>query len=428
MVSEYSLIKELETLKKGNISKKKIKKKTYYYLQYFINGKIHSEYIKKEDLENVKSQLKRRKEIETYLKNNKLKVSMSKRGKSLTGFLMMEDVKVAKFKDGVLEEIDESKAPLYIKRTKDLEGYLKSRNIDLDRVNARILLKVLGIQNKDQIISLYSHGATITDNYWFKPSGSKLKYKDISFSSDAYSELALSGKIPQLPSLGSPSPELTNIGSFEKCWRIINNEWWIYKSGSEDNIFSELFSYKIAELLDIPTAIYEYDNGYIRSKNFTNKYNFEPMFSLLDNNETYSNVFNCLYSINKDIARDYLKLICFDLVIYNVDRHNQNYGLLRDKHSGKIISLAPNFDNNLALLSYNKTLDQSPNKDAMISLFTKFIKENDIARELFKEIKFNDISISDLEKIYQSIPIKRNENLINNFILNRLEYIKSLQK
>ena len=38
----------------------------------------------------------------------------------------------------------------------------------------------------------------------------------------------------------------------------------------------------------------------------------------------------------------------------NVDRHIRNYGVLRNVDTGEILRLAPNFDNNIALL-YNGT-------------------------------------------------------------------------
>ena len=34
-----------------------------------------------------------------------------------------------------------------------------------------------------------------------------------------------------------------------------------------------------------------------------------------------------------------------------MDRHTENFGLLRDNDGGEIIKPAPNFDNNIALIS-----------------------------------------------------------------------------
>ena len=45
-------------------------------------------------------------------------------------------------------------------------------------------------------------------------------------------------------------------------------------------------------------------------------------------------------------------MLVFDAVIYNEDRHFGNFGILRDNHTGKIISPAPIFDNGLSLFNY----------------------------------------------------------------------------
>ena len=39
----------------------------------------------------------------------------------------------------------------------------------------------------------------------------------------------------------------------------------------------------------------------------------------------------------------------------NYDRHIDNYGILTDPKSGAVVSMAPNFDNNLALLTNDLT-------------------------------------------------------------------------
>lgn len=45
-------------------------------------------------------------------------------------------------------------------------------------------------------------------------------------------------------------------------------------------------------------------------------------------------------------------MLVFDSVIYNEDRHFGNFGVLRDNHTGQIISPAPIFDNGLSLFNF----------------------------------------------------------------------------
>lgn len=157
---------------------------------------------------------------------------------------------------------------------------------------------------------------TVTDRYWFRPEGSAAVYEDIRFKENYFSELALRGDPDSFSNRPSRTPELTNTGSFEKCWKLINGEWWMYKSGNEKEYFSELFICRLGEKLGLPMAHYELDGEYIRSKDFTNgaEVNFEPMRSLADDDEDYENCFNILNEISPDIAVQYLLLLWMDTV------------------------------------------------------------------------------------------------------------------
>lgn len=60
---------ELQNLKKGYISYKKIRGKTYSYLQWREAGKVHSKYIKKDELDAVLNELEMRHKCESSIKN-----------------------------------------------------------------------------------------------------------------------------------------------------------------------------------------------------------------------------------------------------------------------------------------------------------------------------------------------------------------------
>ena len=53
----YEKKTELSTLAEGYVSAKKISGRSYYYLQKRHNKKMHSSYIKPENLKNIKNQL-----------------------------------------------------------------------------------------------------------------------------------------------------------------------------------------------------------------------------------------------------------------------------------------------------------------------------------------------------------------------------------
>ena len=65
---------------------------------------------------------------------------------SITGELMSEDKVIATVKNGEITDCNETLLPLYLKRTKNLEGWLASRAIDTHRTNSRLLKKALRLR------------------------------------------------------------------------------------------------------------------------------------------------------------------------------------------------------------------------------------------------------------------------------------------
>ena len=426
------LKEKLRLLPKGYISIKNISNNRYFYLKYYDdNGKQISKYIKANEIEIVKKQLEERKRIEKEIKeyeNQSRNLSvLSNNIKNLTGNIMSGDVVVAKYNNGDLVYKNDKLCPLLINRTNSITAFFKGRAIDSNRTNSRLLKKVLNINtNRDEYVSLYAYGAVITDNYWFKPKGSKLKYKDICFNNDFYSDLALKGELEFYPKSPKHSPQITTIGSFEKCWKKIGDDWWLYKKGTKEQIFSEIFCSLLAKTMNIETAEYEYDDGFIRTKNFAKKYNFEPMYGLVGDDESYETIFNTLLNIDTNLADQYMMLSFFDCVVNNIDRHNENLGLLRNRKTGKIVSLAPNFDNNLALLGYDRKLKMKPSEDGLIKPFIKFLKNNKEAYKRFKTIKISKLNNKNIEKCIEQTRIDADGYDVINYVLDRYNYIKSI--
>ncbi len=431
----FDLIHRQNELPKGNIYKKVIKNNTYFYHQYRENGKNYSIKLNNDEIAPLKEQIEERKVIEknikALLKNGNREIELSTFAKEYTGYVMSGNIVVAEFNKGVLVPPTHKLCPLVIKRTNSIYEFLKSRSIDSGRTNSRLLRKVLNINVKDDtLVSLCSYAASISDNYWFKPKHSKLKYEDISFNNDIFFDTALKGIITIYPKKLIITPELTTNGSYEKGWRNIDGNWWLYKVGTVNERYSEVFYSRLFEKLNLPTAHYEIDGNYIRTANFAKGVNFEPMVSLVGDNEDIEYIYDTLNKINHQIALDYLRLITFDVVLNNVDRHNENCGILRDKETGEIISLAPNYDDNLSLISRNTTLIATE-QEGFLSLFLKTIRKSKKIKEGLKEIEFPIITSNLLRSIHEEIglEIEVDFETIERYIMFRYEtIIKAINK
>lgn len=283
---------------------------------------------------------------------------------------------------------DEELCPLYFKRTENLDGWLTSRAIDSHRPNSRLLKKALRLAERDDVSTVLAvHAVTVTDTYWVKDSESDLTWDDVRFQKDYFSTLALKGDYNSFTTANKSgkthTQELTNIGSFEKCWRLKDGVWWLYKQADAFELFSEYFISLLGKCLGFDMAVYIPCSDYvrprtraIRTRDFTNgaSVNFEPLDAVMGENvEDYLHTYNTLKPFGQDIASDYVSIVFMDALCANPDRHSFNLGILRDVDTGKVLRLAPNFDNNMALIARGYPAKCSHGSDLLISDFNALL-------------------------------------------------------
>ena len=339
--------------------------------------------------------------------------------------VMSGDTVTAEWQDNKLTVLNNELLPLFLSRFSNVEMWLQTRAIDSHRANSRLLKKALRLTERDDISSvIHVNGATITDNYWVKPFGSPLKYEDVKFSDDYFSSLALKGDYNSfnraVNSKRTKTPELTNTGSFEKCWKLRGGKWWMFKKANHGELFSELFVSVFGASLGMNTAVYERGDGYIKTADFTDNasVNFEPASSFMGDNEDYEDVINALKTLCPDAVPDYIRMIFLDTVTANPDRHTNNFGLLRDTKTGKLLSLAPNFDNNMALIS--RGYPSKPKaSDLLITLFNEVIAAHPEYREFLPPIQEKTVREC-IEKLHMKVKTE----VIVQMIMNRYGYIK----
>ena len=159
------------------------------------------------------------------------------------------------------------------------------------------------------------------------------------------------------------SPELTTGGMLRKGWRFSKSKGiWLYKGGTFDYAnagnepYSEFYASQIAERMGLHAVQYELENwkGILASKCklFTD---IDTAYIPIGRIVQTGGIDACI-EFYKDLGDSFYQelasMLVFDAVILNEDRHFGNFGVLRDNHSGEIISPAPIFDNGLSLLCY----------------------------------------------------------------------------
>ena len=338
--------------------------------------------------------------------------------------ILSENTVVAIWQNNELTVVNEALLPLYLRNIKNADMWLETRAIDSHRANSRLLKKALRLTDKDDISTvIHVNGATITDNYWVREIGSNLTYDDVKFSDDYFSNLALKGNYDSFNraanSKRSKTPELTNVGSFEKCWKLRDGKWWMYKKASHEEMFSELFICELGKELGMNMAIYERGEGYIKSLDFTSaaSVNFEPASTFMGDNEEYSDVVKALEKLCPQAIPDYVKLIFLDTICANPDRHTNNFGLLRDVQTGELLGLAPNYDNNMALISRGYP-SKTGNKDVLITMFNELLEEYPSFRSFVPRVTEETV-----RKVLNKLNMKVKAQLVVDLVIKRYEMI-----
>jgi len=337
----------------------------------------------------------------------------------INGDIMSKDIVTATVHDGLITESNPALIPLFLKRTGDFESWLRGRAIDAHRTNSRLLKRALRLFAADDAeVVLRVNAAVITDTYWFREDGSALKYDDVRFKANYFDKLALRGDPDSFNQPYSPTPELTNIGSFEKCWRLTDGKWWMIKQGNDLERFSKLFICKLGQALGFPMADYMPEDGTIKSPDFTDgaSLNFEAAEGIVGADEDYALNFGAFWELSPELAEQYMQIIYLDTLCFNMDRHTKNYGILRDVETGGILRMAPNFDNNVALFARGVPSNLGRSDDMLISLFCGLLEQDSRALEIASRFPVPDRDM--VGKCIEQISIKLDGETVSMFVMN----------
>ena len=353
----------------------------------------------------------------------------------MSNYIMSRDIEVASFDNDFnnFKVLNENLCPIFLLRTKNVKAWLSERVIDGSRRSSRALKKIFGLSSfaEDDVTALVMNAATITDNFWIKKEDSNLTYSDICYKENDLFMQALDGASVKdlLEKKPSRTPELNNMGCQEKGWKLEEDGWWLYKNQRNEETISEMITFKIGKLLSFDMAEYELANEgkYIKTKDFTEgKYNLQHINCIMHDHdgmtdEDYSYNYTTLKGINPKLAEEYLNIICLDAICHNVDRHTRNYGLITSREDGRILKLAPNYDNNESLGSYGNISYRG--SDKLLDMFVELLHEQGISYNL-PALKYEDVlnvvEESDVFGIYDSRELSDYIMFRYGFIENKL--------
>lgn len=252
-----------------------------------------------------------------------------------------------------------------------LEKWIKKRKTPNNRKFVMKILASFRGNNDDNMLMDYidvSLGLSLNDSFWIIPADKDYKWKDYNLYDNKFSEIlelvAFNGESHKVKGVTS-SPEYTTNGMLRKCWHRENDKIFLYKGSSEPfanygrEAYSEFYMAQVAEAMNLNHISYdlkEFHNSIVSScEIFTNENEgYIPIYYLMDKTIIENNNKRAL--IREHIPKIYgieslQDLLLFDSIIYNVDRHLENFGMIVDNNTNKILRPAPIFDNGCSIIN-----------------------------------------------------------------------------
>ena len=309
----------------------------------------------------------------------------------------------------------------------ELNKWWTDRSIPASRSGVREALETLNL-NDTKILLVRCFGLSLSDQYWICPEGAELIWEKINFFDNSFSDDmgdVLFGKPKKNEDFDFSSPDNTSDGYLKKRWKIINGKRCLIKGGSNlerQQPFNEVIASKIMDRLNINhvsyNIIWEDGEPYSVCEDFVTRDTelvsaWRIMQTQKKDNSTsvYQHFVNCCKSLGAaDVVPALDRMLVFDYLISNEDRHLNNFGLLRNAETLEWIGFAPIYDSGSSL-GYNSLLSQiytekniasKPFKrrhDEQIKLvtsfdwidFSKLYDAGDMVREVFSDPRAKEL-------------------------------------
>ena len=306
--------------------------------------------------------------IKEYILKNKdevvLEFEVHRKEKTFeSGKAFVEELENIVFKDTFL--------PFGIKKedlSESLKTWIKNRKIPKNRAFVNELVASYQNENGETLMDYVnvSLALSLNDSFWIVPKDKAYKWKDYNLYTNDFNEalalVAFGIKTERIEGITS-SPEFTTNGMLRKCWHKDESGIYLYKSSANvkdesyggKEAYAEYYMAQIASLMNFTHISYdlkEFHNQIISScPIFTNENEgFVPIYFYLDNKKLKG--LDLVKELEKTYDEDKLQdLLVFDALIANKDRHLGNFGMIVDNNTGKLLRVAPIFDNGYSMMN-----------------------------------------------------------------------------
>lgn len=248
----------------------------------------------------------------------------------------------------------------------NLNGWFLRRCIPDGRDSLAATLRLLHCDQPADLL-FGSLGLNLSDQYWFCPKGMELDWHDVNFFENPYVDrmgLYSAGRIWDLCEDDRRAPSAATPGMLRKWWEKREDGDYLLKAGSDGENrepFNErLCSLLYARLLDkgdyVPYSLEFIDGtGYSACKGFVDPGTELVTMSDMMNHgspnalaDYHAYIGMCQKQGVSDVERQLAKMLVCDFLTGNIDRHDQNLGLIQDAETREFLGVAPIFDSGMS--------------------------------------------------------------------------------
>ena len=264
----------------------------------------------------------------------------------------------------------------------------QNRAVSKKQSKIKSLLQRYQIPSTEKLL-LDNLALSFSDCYWVCPKGVDLKWKDVTLFSNPFEsnlEFQLKTKEESASTennihslIGYFTPVASTGGELEKKWKKTNGQIYLVKGNMPGNSFQQSLNEVFASAIHRQQGFKNYVEYQLvniekntmgcKCECFTSEnVEFIPAWELFskykkpNNQDAYLFYIACMEKegINETKAKEFLDYqTTIDFLITNIDRHLNNFGILRDSNTLKTIGPAPIYDSGNSML-YKNYLESTP--------------------------------------------------------------------
>jgi hypothetical protein len=241
-----------------------------------------------------------------------------------------------------------------------LNEWWTGRSIPANRSGLREALQKLNISSPRLLLTMCC-GLSLSDQYWARPAGKPLEWKDVNFFGNTFSEdmgKSLFGASPG-GCLNLMSPDNTTDGWLKKKWIVAGGQRCLIKCGSPilyQEPLNEALASAIMRRLNAPHASYGliYEHGQPLSvcadfitpeTDFIAAWRIRGVAKKPGHVSEHQHYLACCERLGiQGVSQSIDEMLTVDFLLANSDRHFNNFGVARNAETLEWIGAAPLFD------------------------------------------------------------------------------------